>query len=89
MNEHVKPLEPDDRKTAGFAPRGIESAREEALRDLPQAQIGAIHCLIDIIDEPYTGDDDADFNFRRNKIAAANVLLQMKTRFLREAGFKA
>jgi hypothetical protein len=83
MNEHVKPLEPDAR------PRCVEIAREEAFRDLPQAQIGAINCLIDIIDEPYTGDDDADFKLRRNKIAAANVLLSMKTRFLREAGFKA
>jgi hypothetical protein len=89
MNKHVAPLESDDRKTTGFAPSRGEIAREEALRDLPQAQIGAINCLIDIIDEPYTGDDDADFNLRRNKIAAANVLLSMKTRFLREAGFKA
>ena len=89
MNKHVNPIEPKDRKTAGFAPRRGEIAREEALRNLPQAQIGAINCLIDIIDEPYTGDDDADFNLRRNKIAAANVLLQMKTRFLREAGLKA
>jgi hypothetical protein len=89
MNEHVNPLEPKDRKTDGCAPRHGEIAREEAFRDLPQAQIGAINCLIDIIDEPYTGDDDADFNLRRNKIAAANVLLQVKTRFLREAGFKA
>jgi hypothetical protein len=68
--------------------RRAEIAREEAFRDLPQAQIGAINCLIDIIDEPYTSDDDVDFNLRRNKIAVANVLLQMKTRFLREAGFK-
>ena len=83
MNKHVNPLEPNDR------PRRGEIAREEAFRNLPQAQIGAINCLIDIIDEPYTGDDDADFNLRRNKIAAANVLLQMKTRFLREAGLKA
>jgi hypothetical protein len=83
MNKHVNSLEPNDR------PRRGEIAREEAFRDLPQAQIGAINCLIDIIDEPYTGDDDADFNLRRNKIAAANVLLQMKTRFLREGGFKA
>lgn len=82
MNKHVKPLEPDDQ------PRRGEIAREEAFRDLPQAQISAINSLIDIIDEPYTGDDDADFNLRR-KFAAANVLLQMKTRFLREAGFKA
>jgi hypothetical protein len=67
MNKHVAPLEPDDRKTAGFALPHGEIAREEALRDLPQAQIGANNCLIDIIDEPFTGDDDADFNLRRNK----------------------
>jgi hypothetical protein len=83
MNKHVAPLEPN------YTARSHEIAREEAFRDLPQAQIGAINFLIDIIDEPYTGDDDADFNLRRNKIAAANLLLQMKTRFLHEAGFKA
>jgi hypothetical protein len=87
MNKHVTPPEIDDRKTDGFTQRDGEIAREEAFRDLPQAQIGAINCLIDIIDEPYTGDDDADFNLRRNKIAAANVLLSMKTHCLREAGF--
>jgi hypothetical protein len=55
MNQHqVNPLEPDNQ------PRCVEIAREEAFRDLPQAQIRAINCLIDIIDEPYTGDDDAD-----------------------------
>ena len=74
MNKYVNP-EPDNQ------PRRGEIAREEAFRDLPRAQIGAINCLIDIIDEPYTGDDDADFKLRRNKIAAATVL--MKTRFLR------
>jgi hypothetical protein len=48
MNKHVNLLEPDGQ------PRHGEVAREEAFRDLPQAQIAAINCLIDIIDEPYT-----------------------------------
>jgi hypothetical protein len=39
MNKHVTPLEPNDR------PRG-ETARDEAFRDLPQAQIDAIKPLL-------------------------------------------
>ena len=46
--------------------------------DVPRAQVDAIHCMIDIIDEPYTGDDLADYHLRRNKCEAARVLLQLK-----------
>ena len=44
----------------------------------------AINCMIEIIDEPYTGDDCADYNLRKNKIDAARVLLSLKTRMLKE-----
>jgi hypothetical protein len=57
--------------------------------DIPRAQIDAINCMIEIIDEPYTGDDCADYNLRRNKIDAARVLLSLKTRMLKEIGWKA
>jgi hypothetical protein len=30
--------------------------------DVPGAQVDAINCMIEIIDEPYTGDDYADYN---------------------------
>jgi hypothetical protein len=56
--------------------------------DVPRAQVDAIHCLIDIIDEPYTGDDLADYHLRRNKCEAARVLLQLKTRMLKEIAWK-
>jgi hypothetical protein len=46
MNKHVTPLE-HGRKTDGSAPRHAEIAREEAFRDLPQAQIGAVNCLVE------------------------------------------
>jgi hypothetical protein len=36
---------------------------------LPCAQVDANNCMIEIIDEPYTGDDCADHDLRRNKIA--------------------
>jgi hypothetical protein len=44
--------------------------------------------MIEIIDEPYTGDGFADYNLRRNKIDAARVLLSLKTRMLKEIGWK-
>jgi hypothetical protein len=44
--------------------------------------------MIDIIDEPYTGDDLADYHLRRNKCEAARVLLQLKTRMLKEVAWK-
>jgi hypothetical protein len=56
--------------------------------DVPRAQVDAIHCLISIIDEPYTGDDLADYHLRRNKCEAARVLLQLKTRMLKEIAWK-
>ncbi|HEV7910317.1 MAG TPA: hypothetical protein VGP28_04350 [Methylocella sp.] len=56
--------------------------------DVPRAQVDAIRCLIDIIDEPYTGDDLADYHLRRNKCEAARVLLQLKTRMLKEVAWK-
>jgi hypothetical protein len=40
MNEHVKPLEPDDQ------PRRGEIAREEAFLDIPRAQTDAIKPLL-------------------------------------------
>jgi hypothetical protein len=57
--------------------------------EVPRAQVDAINCMIDIIDEPYTGDGFADYNLRRNKIDAARVLLSLKTRMLKEIGWKA
>lgn len=56
--------------------------------DVPRAQVDAINCMIGIIDEPYTGDDDVDYNLRRNKIDAARVLLSLKTRMLKEIAWK-
>jgi hypothetical protein len=41
--------------------------------------------MIEIIDEPYTGDYCADYNLRRNKCEAARVLLSLKTRMLQPA----
>jgi hypothetical protein len=43
MNQHVPPPVP-----AVFPAQAV---------DVPRAQVDAINCLIDIIDEPYTGDD--------------------------------
>jgi hypothetical protein len=56
--------------------------------DIPQAQVAAVTCMIEIIDEPYTGDDLADYHLRRNKCEAARVLLQLKTRMLKEIAWK-
>jgi hypothetical protein len=56
--------------------------------DVPRAQVDAVNCLIDIIDEPYTGDDLSDYHLRRNKCEAARVLLQLKTRMLKEIAWK-
>jgi hypothetical protein len=36
--------------------------------DVPRAQVDAIHCLIDIIDTPYCGDDLADYHLRRKQV---------------------
>jgi hypothetical protein len=44
--------------------------------------------MIDIIDTPYRGDDLADYHLRRNKCEAARVLLQLKTRMLKEVAWK-
>jgi hypothetical protein len=44
--------------------------------------------MIEIIDEPYTGDDCADYNLRRNKCEAARGLLQLKTWMLKEIAWK-
>jgi hypothetical protein len=56
--------------------------------DVPRAQVDAVNCLIDIIDEPYTGYDLADYHLRRNKCEAARVLLSLKTRMLKEIAWK-
>jgi hypothetical protein len=56
--------------------------------DVPRAQVDVVNCLIDIIYEPYTGDDLADYHLRRNKCEAARVLLQLKTRMLKEVAWK-
>jgi hypothetical protein len=56
--------------------------------DVPRGQVDAINCLIGVIDEPYNGDDLADYNLRRNKCEAARVLLQLKTRMLKEIAWK-
>jgi len=34
---------------------------------LSSAQVDAINCMIEIIDEPYTGDGFADYNLRREQ----------------------
>jgi hypothetical protein len=74
MNQHVIPPRPVD---------GLPQAV-----DLPSAQVDAITCMIEIIDEPYTGDDLADYHLRRNKCEAARVLLSLKTRMLKEVAWK-
>ena len=61
---------------------------KDAFTVLPCAQVDAINCMIEIIDEPYTGDDFAHCNLRRNKCEAARVLLSLKTRMLKELGWK-
>jgi hypothetical protein len=77
MNQHVSPPGPT-----------VIRNPEDAFVVLPCAQVDAINCMIEIIDEPYTGDDFADYNLRRNKIDAARVLLSLKTRMLKEAAWK-
>jgi hypothetical protein len=77
MNQHVSPPGPT-----------LIRNQEDAFVVLPCAQVDAINCMIGIIDEPYTGDDYADYNLRRNKIDAARVLLSLKTRMLKEIGWK-
>jgi hypothetical protein len=76
MNQHVSPPWPT-----------VIRNPEDAFVVLPCAQVDAI-CMIEIIDEPYTGDDFADYNLRRNKCEAARVLLSLKTRMLKEIGWK-
>jgi hypothetical protein len=77
MNQHVSPLGPT-----------VIRKQEDAFVVLPSAQADAINCMVEIIDEPYTGDDCADYNLRRNKIDAARVLLSLKTRMLKEIAWK-
>jgi len=77
MNQHVSPPGPP-----------VIRNQEDAFVVLPSAQVDAINCMIEIIDEPYTGDGFADYNLRRNKIDAARVLLSLKTRMLKEIGWK-
>ena len=77
MNQHVSPPGPP-----------VIRKPEDAFVVLPCAQVDAINCMIEIIDEPYTGDGFADYNLRRNKIDAARVLLSLKTRMLKEIGWK-
>jgi hypothetical protein len=79
MNQHVSPPRPVDGLPAVIPAQGV---------DVPRAQVNAINCMIEIIDEPYTGDGFADYNLRRNKIDAARVLLSLKTRMLKEIGWK-
>jgi hypothetical protein len=74
MNQHVPPPVP-----AVFPAQAV---------DVPRAQVDAINCMIEIIDEPYTGDDLADYHLRRNKCEAARVLLSLKTRMLKESAWK-
>jgi hypothetical protein len=73
MNQHVPPPVP-----SVIPPPAV---------DVPRAQVDAITCMIEIIDEPYTGDDLADYHLRRNKCEAARVLLQLKTRMLKEVAW--
>ena len=77
MNQHVGLLEPGDRH--------LDAVN---VNHLPRAQVDAINCMIEIIDEPYTGDEYADYNLRRSKCEAARVLLSLKTRMLKEIGWK-
>jgi hypothetical protein len=79
MNQHVIPPRPVD---------GLPAVIPAQYVDVPRAQVDAIHCMIDIIDEPYTGDDLADYKLRRNKCEAARVLLSLKTRMLKEVAWK-
>jgi hypothetical protein len=85
MNQHMPP----PRSADGF-PAVIPSEAIGLTQgvDVPRAQVDAINCMIEIIDEPYTGDDFADYNLRRNKCEAARVLLSLKTRMLKEIAWK-
>jgi hypothetical protein len=74
MNQHVIPPIAD-----GLPAQGV---------DVSSAQVEAINCLIAIIDEPYTGYPGLDYHLRRNKCEAARVLLQLKTRMLKEVAWK-
>ena len=79
MNQHVSPPGPVDGLPAVLPPPSV---------DVPHAQVDAINSMIEIIDEPYTGDDDVDYNLRRSKCEAARVLLSLKTRMLKEIAWK-
>jgi hypothetical protein len=79
MNQHASPPRPADGLPAVIPAQSV---------DVPRAQVDAINCMIQIIDEPYTGDGFADYNLRRNKIDAARVLLLLKTRMLKEIAWK-
>jgi hypothetical protein len=79
MNQHVPPPGPTDGFPAVIPPPCV---------DVPRAQVDAINCMIDIIDTPYCGDDLADYHLRRNKCEAARVLLQLKTRMLKEVAWE-
>jgi hypothetical protein len=79
MNQHMPSPRPVDELPAVIPAQGV---------DVPRAQVDAINCMIAIIDEPYTGDDLADYHLRRNKCEAARVLLQLKTRMPKEVAWK-
>jgi hypothetical protein len=64
------------------------SPRAQALASLAGIQWRAIECLAKIIEEPYTGDENADTNLRKAKVTAANSLLSVATGFLKEARWK-
>jgi hypothetical protein len=70
MNQHVPPPVP-----SVIPPPAV---------DVPRAQVDAITCMIETIDEPYL----ADYHLRRNKCEAARVLLSLKTRMLKKIAWK-
>jgi hypothetical protein len=101
MTQSVPPPETDpiaSLKTEDFmallkarAPQPSESspARESAFASLQGIQWRAIESLAEVLEEPYTGEQSADSNIRKAKIAASSALLSVDTKFLREARRKA
>lgn len=46
--------------------------------DIPAAQLKSFRCMVEILDEPLTGDRQVDFALRRGKIEAGRALLSLR-----------
>lgn len=49
--------------------------------DVPAAQLKSFRCMVEILDEPLTGDRQHDFAIRRSKIEAGRALLSLRPAF--------